>query len=89
MSQYKQTEALLEARFMSEAANEMNSNLFDRVAVMSRVTRVSVSLKFIVGATAFGAAQSNPQLQTYFKETGGLSQEQISAIQSGQPVARH
>ncbi|MFZ3200543.1 MAG: hypothetical protein WA175_05270 [Candidatus Acidiferrales bacterium] len=34
-------------------------------------------------------AQSNPELQTYFRQYVGLTQDQIAAIQSGQPFAKN
>jgi hypothetical protein len=34
------------------------------------------------------ASQSNPDLQTFFRQNIGLSQDQIAAIRSGQPVAK-
>jgi hypothetical protein len=55
---------------------------------MRSAMRVPVLLTLIAVATAFSTAQTSAELQTYFKETGGLSQDQIGAIQSGQPVAK-
>ncbi len=45
-------------------------------------------LAVICGTAAFSAAQTSAELQAYFKETGGLTQDQIVAIRSGQPVAK-
>jgi hypothetical protein len=40
------------------------------------------------GATALGASQFNPALETFFRQNIGLSEDQMTAIQSGQPVAK-
>jgi hypothetical protein len=45
------------------------------------------SLVLIAAATLPGSPQSNPDLQTFFRQNIGLSQDQIAAIRSGQPVA--
>jgi hypothetical protein len=50
--------------------------------------RVAGLLTLIVGATTLSTAQTSAELQNYFKEVGGLSQDQITAIKSGQPVAK-
>jgi hypothetical protein len=50
--------------------------------------RIAVLLTLIAGATAFSAAQASVEMQNYFKETGGLTQDQITAIRNGQPVAK-
>ncbi len=55
---------------------------------MCSVTRVAVLLTLIAGTAAFSPAQTSAELQAYFKEAGGLSQDQIAAIRSGQPVAK-
>jgi hypothetical protein len=55
---------------------------------MRCVIRIAALLILLAGALAFSAAQTTVELQNYFKETGGLSQDQIAAIQSGQPVAK-
>lgn len=40
-------------------------------------------------AVVSGSAQSNPDLQTYFRQYAGLSDDQIAAIRSGQPFAKN
>lgn len=55
---------------------------------MRSAMRLFVFLALIVGAAAVAVAQSDAELQAYFKETGGLSQDQITAIRSGQAVAK-
>lgn len=41
----------------------------------------------IAAAAVPSSSQSNPDVQTFFRQEVGLSQDQINAIQSGQPVA--
>jgi len=41
----------------------------------------------IVGSAAFAISQTAPEVQTYFKDIG-LSEDQITAIRNGQPVAK-
>jgi hypothetical protein len=55
---------------------------------MRSFLRFAVLLTLIAGAAAFSSSQTSAELQTYFKETGGLSEDQIAAIKSGQPVAK-
>jgi hypothetical protein len=45
------------------------------------------SLVLIAAAALPGSPQSNPDLQTFFRQNIGLSQDQIAIIRSGQPVA--
>jgi hypothetical protein len=65
-----------------------NLNILYRGSGVRSVMRVVALLATIVGAAAVGSAQTAAELQSYFKEEGGLSKEQIAAIQSGQPVAK-
>jgi hypothetical protein len=59
---------------------------------MRSIMRVAVLLvvlcTLIAGVTVFSCAQTSSELKAYFKESGGLSQDQITAIQSGQPIAK-
>lgn len=55
---------------------------------MHKVMQVAALLIFIAGASAFSTSQTNSELQTYFKENIGLSQDQIAAIRSGHAVAK-
>jgi hypothetical protein len=66
----------------------LGPKVIERGAVMRCVIRIAALLILIAGALAFSAAQTTVELQNYFKETGGLSQDQIAAIRSGQPVAK-
>jgi len=55
----------------------------------SEIRRVAAALLvLIVAAAAPGFAQANPDLQTFFRQDIGLSDDQIAAIRSGQPVAK-
>jgi len=48
-----------------------------------------VTLTAVLAAAALsGFAQSNPDLQRYFRDNIKLSQDQIAAIESGQPLAK-
>ena len=54
-------------------------------AVIRSVMALLVS---VATAVLPGSSQTNPDLQTFFRENIGLSQDQIAAIRSGQPVAK-
>ncbi len=53
-------------------------------------TRVAIAalLALIAAAALPCFSQSNPDLQTFFRQGIGLSEDQIAAIRSGQPVAK-
>ena len=56
---------------------------------MIRNFRTTLPLLALIVATALPCAtQSSPHLETYFQQNIGLSQDQIAAIRSGQPVAK-
>jgi hypothetical protein len=48
----------------------------------------AAALLILIVAAAPGFSQSNPDLQTFFRQDIGLSEDQIIAIRSGQPVAK-
>lgn len=50
--------------------------------------KVLLCVSFITGLGCLGACQTSAQLQTYFKESIGLSQEQIADIRQGKAVAK-
>lgn len=57
--------------------------------MMRRIIATAGALLVLIVATVQpGAPQSNRDLQTFFRENIGLSQDQISAIRNGQPVAK-
>ena len=55
---------------------------------MRRIMQIAMLLALIPGAAAPCFSQTNPNLQTYFKDYIGLSDDQIAAIRSGQAVAK-
>jgi hypothetical protein len=56
---------------------------------MPRSLMPTAALLALIAAAALpGSTQSNPDLQTFFRQNIGLSQDQIDDIQSGQPVAK-
>jgi hypothetical protein len=55
---------------------------------MPRMMRLALLLVLISGAAAPCVPQTNPNLQTYFKDYIGLGDEQIASIRSGQAVAK-
>jgi hypothetical protein len=65
----------------------------NNVSTKVRVTRILMSvvpLTFLIIAAAVpGSSQSNPDLQAFFRQDIGLSQDQIAAIRSGQAVAKN
>ena len=57
-------------------------------AMIQRVTR-AIGLLVLIGAASLRAfSQSNPDVETFFRQNIGLSQDQIAAIQSGKAVAK-
>ena len=56
--------------------------------MIRRVVSVAELLGLIAVASTGGSSQSNADLQTFFRQSIGLSQDQIDAIRSGQPVAK-
>jgi len=57
--------------------------------VMLRSLIPTVALLVLIAAAALpGSSQLNPDLQTFFQQDLGLSQDQIASIRSGQPVAK-
>jgi len=52
------------------------------------VFRIAALLLVIEATPLPGFSQSNPNLQTFFQQNIGLNQDQIVAIQNGQPVAK-
>jgi len=59
-----------------------------RVAVKRTVIHI-VALLVVVGAAPLpGFSQSNPDLQTFFRQNIGLNEDQIAAIRNGQAVTK-
>ncbi|HTD23233.1 MAG TPA: hypothetical protein VK738_11295 [Terriglobales bacterium] len=63
-------------------------NTWSKVAMIRRVMPAALLPVLIAVAALPGNSQSNPDLQTFFQQDIGLSQDQIAAIGSGQPVAK-
>jgi hypothetical protein len=55
--------------------------------MMRSVVRVAVLVTLIVGAAILSRSQTNSDLNTYFQQYVGLSQDQIAAVRGGQAVA--
>jgi hypothetical protein len=60
-----------------------------KVPMPRTLVATAAVLLLILAASLPGSAQSNPDLQTFFRQDIGLSEEQIAAIRSGQPVAKN
>jgi hypothetical protein len=52
------------------------------------VVLVVVLIALVAGAVVPGISQTSSELQTYFSQSAGLSQEEITGIRNGQPVAK-
>jgi len=50
--------------------------------------RTAALLALIVATGLPASSQSNPDLEKFFRQNVGLSQDQIAAIRNGQPVAK-
>jgi len=59
-----------------------------RVAMIQKVMPKTVLLVLMVAASLPGSAQSNPDLQKFFRENIGLTADQIADIRSGKAVAK-
>jgi len=59
-----------------------------KTAMIRRVAPVMIVLGLIAATPLPGFCQSNPDLQTFFRQNIGLSQDQIAAIRNGKPVAK-
>ncbi len=57
-------------------------------AMFRSVMPAAALVALIAAATLPGASQSNPDLQTFFRQDMALSQDQVAAIRSGQAVAK-
>jgi hypothetical protein len=63
--------------------------IFGEVAMMRRIVQVVVLVTLIAGAAVFSRSQTHSELDTYFQQYIGLSQDQIAAIRGGQAVAKN
>jgi hypothetical protein len=64
----------------------MQQNWKGKVTTMRRVLAAAALLAVIAAVTHSGFSQSNPELQTFFRQNIGLSEDQIAAVRSGQAV---
>jgi len=55
---------------------------------MRKIWLIAAFLLFVCGIPAPSASQVSPELQTYFKEYIGLSDDEIATIRSGQAIAK-
>ncbi len=53
-----------------------------------KTMRICGLLALLAAVAPPGSAQTNPDLQAFFRQNAGLSEDQIAAIQRGQPVAK-
>ena len=67
---------------------EMESS-WGKVAMIRSVMHTAALLGFIAAAALQAFSQSNSDLQTFFRQDVGLSDEQVAAIRSGQPVTKN
>ena len=74
---------------MNDAAESVPDKVSTTRSAMTRSFRPKALLLVLIIAAAMpGFSQSNPYLQTFFRQDIGLSQDQISAIRSGKAVAK-
>jgi hypothetical protein len=68
--------------------NDAAKRTYGEIAIIRTVMPVAALLVLIAAATSPSFSQSNPGLQTFSRQDIGLSQDQIAAIQSGEPIAK-
>jgi len=68
--------------------NDTAESARSEVAVIRSVIHTLALLILIAAAAVPGSSQSNPDLQTFFRQDVGLSGDQIAAIQSGKAVVK-
>jgi len=59
-----------------------------KIAMARCAIQAAASLVLIAAVICPAISQSNPDLETFFRENVGLSQDQIDAIGSGQPIVK-
>ena len=72
---------------MIAAGGENAENTWSKLAMIRSVMPIAALLVLIAAAALPGSSQSN-DLQTYFRQIIGLSEDQIAAIRRGVPVAK-
>ena len=63
-------------------------NRLVRIPVMRGVKRIMALLIITAGTHLQGFSQSNPDLQAFFRQSIGLTEDQIAAIRDGQAIAK-
>jgi hypothetical protein len=63
-------------------------NPWGKAAIIRSVVQTAALLGLMAVAALSTFCQSNPDLQTFFRQDIGLTQDQIAAIRSGQPIAK-
>jgi hypothetical protein len=61
---------------------------WDKCDVLRRVMPAAALLVMIAAAPAATFSQSNPDLQTFFRQNIGLNEDQVAMIRNGQPVTK-
>jgi hypothetical protein len=74
----------LKGRDVSDAVKSTGGE----VVVTRSIFAIAALLISICAAPTVGLAQANPDLQTFFRQDIGLSDDQVAAIRSGKPVAK-
>ncbi len=59
-----------------------------KVVTIRRALLPAALLALIAATARPSSSQSNPDIETFFRQNVGLSQDQIAAIRNGQPVAK-
>jgi hypothetical protein len=67
---------------------DASTSSWPKVAMIRGLILTAAVVVFTAAATVPGYSQSNPGLETFFRQDIGLSQDQIAAIASGQPVTK-
>jgi hypothetical protein len=68
--------------------NDASTSSWRKVAMIRSLILAAAVVVFTAAAALPGYSQSNPDLETFFRQDIGLSQDQIAAIGSGQPVTK-
>jgi hypothetical protein len=63
-------------------------NAWGKAAIIRSVVQTAALLGLMAAAALPAFCQSNPDLETFFQQDIGLTQDQIAAIRSGQPIAK-
>jgi hypothetical protein len=78
----------MNAAYIYELRGPGAKNPLRKVAMLRSVILAALLVTLIATAALPAFCQSNPDLQTFFQQDIGLTQDQIAAIRSGQPVVK-